>query len=483
MGRHRFPDVRPEPRRRPWRHRGLTTALCLAVTLAFASTALGGGLLLDGWSGARASAVAGTGWAAPGSPARAAGRRAEHAGRGVRRDNRPAVPAPATDAESAAPSAAPVGAAPASPSHPVPAAGESAVGAVGIAAWRAAGAPRTDCTRFVSPSGDDAGPGTAAAPWRHVLQALGNATPGTVVCVLPGTYPQEVVGSPPDGTAAGRIVLESYDPAHPAVLDGRFSLSNLSFWTIRDLRFTNPTPTTPAGATATDNVNARIVALLGGNDVVFEGNEVFGGEYAGLLVSRATATSEIPQRYIVRGNYVHDTLAANLYFNTGRWSTGNLIERNIFAGSGTENAKIGWGDDCRGVSTDSDAFGAGEVEFRYNTLEDGGTAGSFMIAEPGGVYAVRVHHNIFADPQSQRGFVVRYDSASRTPEFPHGCGGDKAFVTDNIGIGGTRFSEDFGDSPADRAHESGNVFPLDPQLGADFVPRNPLARGYGQAAA
>jgi hypothetical protein len=278
------------------------------------------------------------------------------------------------------------------------------------------------------------------------------------------------------------VTLRSYDPARRAVLDGRFSLSGLSFWTIRDLVFTNPTPTTTSGAPATSITDQRIVALIGGNDVVFQGNEVFDGVYAGLLVGRAGSSAEIPQRYTIRGNYVHDTAAANLYFNTGRWSTGNLIERNVFANSGTENTKIGWGDDCRGVATKTDAYGAGEVEYRYNTLSNGGKGGSFISAEPGGLYEVHVHHNIFADPQSERGFVVRYDSATSTTEFPHGCAGDKVWVTDNIGIGGTRFSEDFGDSPVNKSHESGNLFPLDPQLGADFVPRNPAARAYGFAA-
>jgi hypothetical protein len=61
--------------------------------------------------------------------------------------------------------------------------------------------------------------------------------------------------------------------------------------------------------------------------------------------------------------------------------------------------------------------------------------------------------------------------------------GDKVYVTDNIGIGGTRFSEDFGDAPVSQSHESGNVWPLDPQLDANYVPRNPAARAYGHTAA
>jgi hypothetical protein len=300
---------------------------------------------------------------------------------------------------------------------------------------------------------------------------------------MPGTYTQEVVDSSlPDGTATKRVTVKSYDPASPATVDGRFSLSGLSFWTIRDLKFTNPSPTTVSGGSTSSIVDRRIVALIGGNDVVFEKNEVSNGLYAGILVGRAGSSSEIPQRYTLRGNYVHDTSAANLYFNPGRWSTGNLIERNRFVRSGTENAKVGWGDHCDGVASNSDAYGAGQVEFRYNTLHDGGKGGSFIAAEPGGLHEVRVHHNVFSDPQSERGFVVRYDSATSTSQFPSGCLGDKVFVTDNIGIGGTRFSEDFGDASVSQSHEAGNVWPVDPQFDASFVPRNAAARAYGHAA-
>jgi hypothetical protein len=122
------------------------------------------------------------------------------------------------------------------------------------------------------------------------------------------------------------------------------------------------------------------------------------------------------------------------------------------------------------------------VEYRYNTLSNGGRAGSFVASEPGGVYEVHVDHNVFADPDSERGFVVRYDSATNSADFPTGCAGDKVYVTDNVGFGGTRFSQDFGDSPVSVSHEAGNVWPLDPQLDADFVPTNPAARGYGYAA-
>ncbi|MCW2739645.1 MAG: hypothetical protein JWR45_67 [Blastococcus sp.] len=505
MGRHRKPDVPPsahgrapqggatrsDPRRGRRQGRLATGLLGVSVTLALVAATFGVvGVDAAGTSddGVLSSAALSKSLVTPhrsGDPDRLGDRVTE-----AQRGHRPAGPtsssAPAATSPPAAVAARSVTPAPAA-DKPSGTSAQTVSSATGVTPGRGRyappTAPYTDCTNFVASDGNDAAAGSAAAPWRTVLKALNAATAGAVLCVMPGTYVQEVVDSSlPDGTAGRGVTLKSYDPSNRATLDGRFALSNLSFWTIRDLRFTNPTPTTVGGAPTTNNVDRRIVSLLGGNDVLFENNEVFGGLYAGLLVSRAGATSEIPHRYTLRANHVHDTAAANLYFNTGRWSTGNLIERNIFANSGTENAKIGWGDDCRGVATNTDAYGAGEVEFRFNTLSNGGPAGSFMAAEPGGLYDVRVHHNIFSDPQSERGFLVRYDSATNSAEFARGCAGDRVFVTDNIAIGGTRFSEDFGDSPVSRSHEAGNRWPLDPQFDAAFVPQNPAARAYGHAA-
>ena len=96
-----------------------------------------------------------------------------------------------------------------------------------------------------------------------------------------------------------------------------------------------------------------------------------------------------------------------------------------------------------------------------------------MIAEPGGVYDVLVHHNIFSDvPGATPGYVVRYYAQS-------GCLGGRAYVTDNLGYGGTRFSEDFGRSAVNKAHEARNVDPVNPQFDASYRPTNPAAAGYG----
>ncbi len=344
----------------------------------------------------------------------------------------------------------------------------------------------TDCTRFVSTTGSDTAAGTQAAPWRTVLSALNKVTAGTVLCVMPGTYTQEVVDSSlPAGTATGKITVKSYDSANRALLDGRVSLSGLRYWTISDLRFTNPTPT------ATDITSARIVALIGGNDVAFQNNEVFDGQYAGLLVGRSSATSSTwPMRFTIRGNYIHDTKAANVYFNPGAGSAGHLIERNRLVNAGTENLKIGWGDDCTGYSGGTAGYGAGGTTARYNTLVNGGSGGNLIFAEPGGQHDVLAYRNLLVDRDSERGFHVRYDSATASTAHPSGCLGDRVTVTDNWARGWKAgstaqipFSEDFNDAPQSQARERDNVVGPDPLLDANYVPQNAAARAYGYAAA
>lgn len=329
--------------------------------------------------------------------------------------------------------------------------------------------PIPACTRYVSTAGNDTSAGSTTAPWRGVGASLAKLEPGDVLCLKPGTYTEEVGLAPPDGTAAARITVRSEDAANRALIDGRFSLSNVSYWTIRDLRFTNPTPT------VADNINARVFAMIGGSDNIIEHNEMFDSRYAGVLIGRAGASSEVPMRYTFRHNYVHDTDSAGFYFNPSRYSDGNLIERNVIVNSGSENLKVGWGGDELCAGTNWEAFGAGGTEVRYNTFHNGGFAGSLVIAEPGGLHDIRVHHNIISDPQSERGFPVRYDSTE-------GCLGDKVYITDNIGFGGTRFSNDFGSSPVNVSHEARNVYPADPQFDAAWRPQNDAAKAYGAFA-
>lgn len=73
-------------------------------------------------------------------------------------------------------------------------------------------------TLHVSPSGDDAAAGTAAAPFRTVQRAAEAAQPGDTVLVAPGIYRERV--APPRGGVAGKPIVFRSVERHRAVIKG-----------------------------------------------------------------------------------------------------------------------------------------------------------------------------------------------------------------------------------------------------------------------
>ncbi len=322
------------------------------------------------------------------------------------------------------------------------------------------------CSSYVSMKGSDRAPGSSSQPWRTIGASLPKLSAGDTLCVGGGTYREEVTSTPPRGTATSQITLlgTAGNTGRP-VIEGSFALIDPDYWTISGLRFTNPSP---------GDDDERLVTILGGSGWRFEDNEVFDGPYAGVLVG-ASQTWGPPNDYTIRGNVIHGTGAANLYLNPSRFSTGGLVEENLFFDSGTENVKLGWGGDggCRG--REFEEFGIGGVSFRYNTLH-GAQDGALIIAEPGGLHDVDVYGNLLT---GQPRHLVRYDSVE-------GCLGARVYVYGNAGGLAPQFSEDFGDSPENVEHEGDNVFPIDPEYrstGADgFRPQSSRAQAFGRYA-
>lgn len=72
----------------------------------------------------------------------------------------------------------------------------------------------------VSPTGDDAGAGTAASPWRSIQKAVDAAGPGDTVALRGGTYLlTSNIQLAKSGTAAARITLKAFGTEKP-VVDG-----------------------------------------------------------------------------------------------------------------------------------------------------------------------------------------------------------------------------------------------------------------------
>ncbi len=83
------------------------------------------------------------------------------------------------------------------------------------------------CTYFVSPTGDDAMPGSESQPWGSFQYAMDSAQPGDTVCFREGDYVvEDTVQVTQSGTAEAPIVFIAY-PGERPVLDGGGDVGDL----------------------------------------------------------------------------------------------------------------------------------------------------------------------------------------------------------------------------------------------------------------
>ncbi len=73
---------------------------------------------------------------------------------------------------------------------------------------------------WVGNAGNDAGPGSQAAPWRTIQRAVNAARPGDSILVMPGIYPEFVSFDGRSGTPGNPITLRAADPGDPPLIDG-----------------------------------------------------------------------------------------------------------------------------------------------------------------------------------------------------------------------------------------------------------------------
>lgn len=310
-------------------------------------------------------------------------------------------------------------------------------------------------TKYVSP-GDD------------LVAAIKTLKPGDTLVLRNGTYPAADRKIPPvRGTASAPITIRAENPRGATII-GHTQFTDPDYVHIKNLRFTNP-----------NGVGSkRIAVIIGGTGWLFEGNEVFGGSYSGLLVGKSTTYGAVHQ-YTIRGNWIHDVGSSNLYHNPGPDSTRGLIERNVFSGAGGNgsNAKLGWGGS--GGCTDEKAatFGVGEVEFRYNTLH-GGSRHPLTIAERGGELPVKVHHNLVTGQTGT--YSVRIDNVE-------GCLSSKGVEVDDNAYSASTLAYDAGDAPGILAKMDRNVkvstgYSSTSNGFTGFAPTDATAAKYGARA-
>ena len=189
------------------------------------------------------------------------------------------------------------------------------IAALSASAPGAAALPATGPVFVVATSGDDAGPGSAALPWRTISHAARSVPPGARVDIRGGTYRERVLvkvsGSPGDPTIfaahpgervtiSGKGVKGLNDDAGLIQVSGR---SNLVFsgLELRDL-VDNHGRFTPAGVWITGA--SSNIALLG-LDIHGIRTTVKGGNAHGIAVYGSSGTAPITGITIAH-NRVHD---------------------------------------------------------------------------------------------------------------------------------------------------------------------------------
>lgn len=202
---------------------------------------------------------------------------------------------------------------------------------------------------YVGPSGNDANPGTEAAPWRTFAKAWATIRPGQVIVLLDGTYNQDL--SPPPGTsgAAGALITVRAEHDGAAIVDGEGARSTL---VVRGCAF-----------------------------LTFEGLRLGNGMYGSLSVGSSTGKAG--------GSPSHDNAFRRLGVFGWKALTGNNVTVGIGGGS------------HHNVIEDSWIYGRG----RYSLMIYGGNGGGDVLDAPENVVRrVVVRHDPYppaaGDPQA-----------------------------------------------------------------------------------
>lgn len=229
----------------------------------------------------------------------------------------------------------------------------------GFAAPFAPPAPGGAATRYVSPSGSDANPGTQAAPWRQIAYAATRVVPGDVVDIADGTYasPIEITVN---GTASQPVIFRA--TGSNAVVSGAGTNASdrdaifvtfAEHVTVHGLKIQNAFR---SGVRVDQSDHVTIQACVCSNngtwgiftdfsdDLALLGNECYGS-----VREHGIYHSNSGDRALIRGNYCHDNFSSGIQINADP-SAGDdgissfcVVERNFLLRNGLGTGMGGGG--------------------------------------------------------------------------------------------------------------------------------------------
>jgi nitrous oxidase accessory protein NosD len=233
---------------------------------------------------------------------------------------------------------------------------------------------------YVSPSGNDANPGTKARPWKTIQHAAVKLVAGQTVLIRTGTYRERVM--PLRSGTAGRFITYAAYPGDSPLIDGArvtlpadqaglFDISGRSWIRVIGLRLTNARPDINSNgifvnkshdiviqANRTSNTRSSGIGVWRSDHVTIRGNDVTracsGGYQESISVAMTndflvesntvhgiTADKEgitIKQgsdHGIVRGDLVQDVSRVGIYVDAeDRPTTDVLVEQNVVRDTG-----------------------------------------------------------------------------------------------------------------------------------------------------
>ena len=317
------------------------------------------------------------------------------------------------------------------------------------------GSMSSEDERFVSPDGDDHGPGSEDKPWRTLTHAFGAIYKGQVLYVHGGTYREELEHlSMHKGTADEPIIVTNF-PGERPVVEGYVSLRRMRYWTIDGLNVTWDNSLT--------NPPRFMVKLTGGIGWSWRDSEIWGSLGAANLFVTGFKVGE-PADWSLVGNCIHGlrppgSRASNLMLGDMDRAGPGLVSRNlIYEPENQQNIAIGSG-----------TGGPTNVAIRYNTIY----GGSLAIAVTGTPKGVDISRNLMGGAAGDRLVRFRKQQVKGTS------------LRQNLAVGGQRF---FRNPVETRLDDVGNVVTSEDPLFSNtdncggFRPAASIAAPYGRYA-
>jgi hypothetical protein len=197
--------------------------------------------------------------------------------------------------------------------------------------------PLTGTVHYVSPSGSDAGDGSAGAPWRTLAHAAAHAGPGATVVLDPGDYGAsgEITRLSRSGQSGSPITFTGRPGSERPRVLGQLRIEGAHVH-VRGVLLDGPTG--PVARRGGDNPGGEDVKLwIRGDAAVLADSEVRGARWhAGVFVSDGSGV-RIERNFIHHngqfGNPEQSNLDHGIYWSSGSGAiVDNRIERNYAYG-------------------------------------------------------------------------------------------------------------------------------------------------------